>query len=260
MATVRVQRDAGPRHPRDASGPAHPAQPHRHRDTSSPTCASGSSSWRRSSPTRAAAQRSSRTEMTRDQGRSSPRRASARSTSTIGEMTDLDLVDDKELVIVMTEAQYVKTVDGRQLQDPGSRRSRCQRRQAEDRRHRPPRHLHHGSRLPAVLQQPRPGLSPARHGHPRARANRQGHADRQPAAAAAGRDHPGDHRHPRLRRRAQPVLRHPPGRGQEDLVPRVRQRSARRARSPSTCATATSWCGSSRPAATTTSSWSAARA
>ena len=45
----------------------------------------------------------------------------------------------------------------------------------------------------------------------------------------AGRDHPGDHRHPRLRRRAQPVLRHPPGRGQEDVVPRVRQRSARRA-------------------------------
>ena len=98
------------------------------------------------------------------------------------------------------------------------------------------------------------------HRDPRARAHGQGHADRQPAAAAGRRDDPGDHRHPRLRRRALPVLRHQQGHGQEDRVRRVRHRPAATASSPSTCATATSWSGSSRPAAATTSSWSAAAA
>ena len=36
-----------------------------------------------------------------------------------GEMTDLDLVDDKELVIVMTEAQYVKAVDAASFKTQG---------------------------------------------------------------------------------------------------------------------------------------------
>ena len=36
-----------------------------------------------------------------------------------GEMTDLDLVDDKELVIVMTEAQYVKSVDAGSFKTQG---------------------------------------------------------------------------------------------------------------------------------------------
>ena len=45
----------------------------------------------------------------------------------------------------------------------------------------------------------------------------------------AGRDDPGDHRHPRLRRRALPVLRHPQGHGQEDVVRRVRLEPSRRA-------------------------------
>ena len=134
-----------------------------------------------------------------------------------GEMTDLDLVEDKELVIVMTEAQYVKAVTADSVQDAGSRRSRRQRRQAEDRRHRaatsssrrPTRFLLFFSNRGRVYRL-------RAHGHPRARAHGQGHADRQPAAAAGRRDDPGHHRHPRLRRRAQPVLRHAQGRRQED--------------------------------------------
>jgi DNA gyrase subunit A len=53
-----------------------------------------------------------------------------------GEMSIEDLVDDKELVIVMTQAQYVKAVPAGQLQDPGPRRPRRERREAEERRHR----------------------------------------------------------------------------------------------------------------------------
>ena len=63
----------------------------------------------------------------------------------------------------------------------------------------------------------------------------------EPAAAAARRAHPGDHRHPRLRDQPVPVLRHQEGPGEEDEVQRVRLVAAHRASSPSTCATATSW-------------------
>ena len=78
---------------------------------------------------------------------------------------------------------------GRLVQDPGSWWSWCQRREAEDRRHRAARDLHHRPRAPVVLLQPRPRLPAAGDGHPRARAHRQGHADRQPAADA-GRARP----------------------------------------------------------------------
>src|SRR4051812_39788189 len=40
-------------------------------------------------------------------------------THDIGEITDLDLVDDKELVVVMTEAQYVKTVEATAFKTQG---------------------------------------------------------------------------------------------------------------------------------------------
>ena len=162
--------------------------------------------------------------------RSSPRRGVCQITLDSGEMSIEDLVDDKELVVVMTEAQYVKSVPAGAVQDPGAAAAAAwQRRQAQGRRPRPPRHLHHGPRLPAVLLQPRQGVPPAGARDPRARAHGQGHADRQPAAAAAGRDDPGDHRHPRLRRRALPVLRHPQGHGEEDGVRRLRLEPPRRA-------------------------------
>ena len=43
-----------------------------------------------------------------------------------GEMSIEDLVDDKELVVVMTEAQYVKAVPAGVVQDAGPRRPRRQ--------------------------------------------------------------------------------------------------------------------------------------
>ena len=56
----------------------------------------------------------------------------------------------------MTEAQYVKTVAGRRVQDPGPRRPwrrAAAKLKADD--FVAPRHLHHRARLPAVLLQPR---------------------------------------------------------------------------------------------------------
>ena len=75
---------------------------------------------------------------------------------------------------------------GRLVQDPVARRPRGQRGQAQGRRSRASRHLHDGPRPPAVLLQLRQGVPAARPGDPRARAHGQGHADRQPAAAAPG--------------------------------------------------------------------------
>ena len=206
---VRVQRGAGRRHPRHAAGASSPGSAASTSRPSSPTCASRIVELEAILADPAVLRRGHQGRADRDQGRVRHAAASARSASTTARCPIVDLVDDKELVVVMTEAQYVKAVDGRRVQDAGPRRPRRQRRQAEDRRPRPPRDLHHGPRVPAVLLQPRPGVPPAGAGHPRARAHGQGHADRQPAAAAGRRDDPGDHRHPRLRRRAQPVLRHP---------------------------------------------------
>src|SRR6056297_3387131 len=133
-----------------------------------------------------------------------------------GEMSIEDLVDDKELVIVMTQAQYVKAVsaDSFKTQGRGGR-------QDEGRRHRPPRDLHHGARTPPVLLESGQGVPAPRARHPRTRTHCQGHADRQPVAPATRRADPGDHRHARFRRRAVPVLRHQEGHGEEDRVRRL---------------------------------------
>ena len=113
---------------------------------------------RRSSPTTSALRTVIKDEMTRDQGRVR-HAAGVRDHLDTGEMSIEDLVDDKELVVVMTEAQYVKSVQADVVQDPGPRRPWRQRRQAQDRRHRAPRDLHHRPRLPAVLLQPRAGCT-----------------------------------------------------------------------------------------------------
>ena len=76
-----------------------------------------SPSSRRSSPTTGRCARSSRTSWPRSR-RSSPRRGLARSPTTPARSSIEDLVDDKELVVVMTEAGYVKTVDGRRRSRP----------------------------------------------------------------------------------------------------------------------------------------------
>ena len=224
---VRVLRGAGRRHPRHAAAPPHPAVPHRPRDragrdprdhqrAAGDPQRPGSAAHRDQGrdvgdqgEVRHAAQVPDHPRLRRDVDRGPRRRQGARRR------------DDRGAVR--------QGGPGRPVQDPVPRWPRRVRREAEGRRPRPSRHLHDGARAPAVLLEPRQGVPPAGAGDPRARAHGQGHADRQPAAAAGGRDDPGDHRHPRLRRRAVPVLRHPQGHREEDRVRRLRLVASRRA-------------------------------
>ena len=141
-------------------------------------------------------------------------------------MTDLDLVEDKELVIVMTEAQYVKavTADSFKTQGRGGRGVAGAKLKTDDIVH----HVIFTTAHAFLLFFSNRGRVY------RLRAmdipERERTAKGMPIVnllpLQAGRDDPGHHRHPRLRRRAQPVLRDPSWRRQEDVVPRVRQRSA----------------------------------
>ena len=110
----------------------------------------------------------------------------------------------------------------------GPRRARRGRRQAPRRGLRQPHPHHHRPRLPAVLLEPRPRLPAQGARDPEEGAHRAGHGDAEPAAAPAGRAHPDDHRHARLRDEPVPVLRHQAGPGEEDEVQRVRLVAAHR--------------------------------
>ena len=83
-----------------------------------------------------------------------------------GEMSVEDLVDDKELVVVMTEAGYVKTVeaDSFKTQGRGGRGVAGAKLKSDDL-------VSHvifttAARPPAVLLEPGQGLPTAGHGHP----------------------------------------------------------------------------------------------
>ena len=100
----------------------------------------------------------------------------AKVTHDVGEMSVEDLLDDKELVVVMTRAGYVKTVEAQAFKTQGRGGRGRVGGQAEERGPRQPRHLHHRARVPAVLLEPRQGVPTARPRDPRARAPGQGHA------------------------------------------------------------------------------------
>ena len=117
----------------------------------------------------------------------------------IGDIDIEDLIDDEELVVTMSQRGYVKTVPSDTFRSPGPRRARRGRRQAARRRLRHPHPHHHRARVPAVLLDPGPGLPAQGARDPPQGPHGPGHRHRQPAAAAARRAHPGDHRHPRLR-------------------------------------------------------------
>ena len=131
----------------------------------------------------------------------------------------------------------------RRLPGAGPRRPGRGRHQAQGRGLGQPHHPHHGPRLPAVLLEPGPGVPPQGPRDPDEGAHGAGHGDREPAAAAARRDDPGDHRHPRLRDQPVPVLRHHArARSRRPSSPSTTPRCGPGS-SPSTCATTTSWCG-----------------
>ena len=142
-----------------------------------------------------------------------------------GDMSIEDLVDDKELVVVMTQAQYVKAVPAASFktQSRGGRGVSGAKLKTDDL----VRHvLFHVARTCCSSPTSARSTSSGRW-RSRARTPGQGHADRQPVADAAGRDGAGDHRHARLRRRALLVLRH------------VRARSRRPPSTPTTTAAVT---------------------
>ena len=120
---VRVQRGAGRAHPRHAARSAHPPVAHRPPDARS---------------TQLRETIAELEAILADEGRkravikdelndvkatfATPRRASI--THDTGDMSVEDLVDDKELVVVMTQAGYVKTIDADTFRTAGPRRPR----------------------------------------------------------------------------------------------------------------------------------------
>ncbi len=106
---VRVQRGAGRSTSSTCSSASSRGSAGSTSRPSSPTCAPASPSSRRSSPTTSSCAASSRTRCWRSRKSFATPRV-CELTYDDGEMSIEDLVDDKELVIVMTEAQYVKAV------------------------------------------------------------------------------------------------------------------------------------------------------
>ena len=106
---VRVQRAPGRRHPRHAAAPADPAVAHRPGDRAGRRPRTHPGSSRRSSPTPQLLRSVIKDELLAvKEGFATPRVCQI--TLDSGDMSIEDLVDDKELVVVMTEAQYVKAV------------------------------------------------------------------------------------------------------------------------------------------------------
>ena len=159
-----------------------------------------------------------------------------------GEMSIEDLVEDKELVIVMTEAQYVKAVPAGSFktQGRGGRGVSGAKLKADDIVH----HVIFTTAHAFLLFFSNRGKVY------RLRAmdipERERTAKGMPIVnllpLQAGETHPGDHRHPRLRRRAQPVLRHAARASSRRRRSTSTTRRAATASSRSTCATTTSWC------------------
>ena len=208
-------------------------------------------------PTRPGCARSSRTSWPRSRERVRRRRAAPRSPTTPATSTSRTSSTTRSSSSRMSAQGYVKTVAGRRVPHPGPRRAGRGRAPSCATRTTSPTSSHTTAHAYLLFFSNRGRVYRLKaHEIPMQGPHGPGHGHRQPAAAAARRAHPGDHRHPRLRDQPVPVLRHPQGPGEEDQVQRVRLVAAQRASSPSTCATATSWCRSSPPTAATTSSWS----
>ena len=175
-----------------------------------------------------------------------------------GDLADLDLIEDEELVVVLSHKGYVKTVAGRPVPHAGPRRQGRARRQPPRRGlRRAPAH-HDRALVPVVLLEPRAGVPAARARDPDEGPHRARHRARQPRRAAARRAHRSGHRHAHLRRRRVPVLRDAQRHREEDADVGVRLVAAQRAdrdqpqrrrraragdpddRAPTTC----SWCRS----------------
>ena len=146
----------------------------------------------------------------------------------VGDMNIEDLIDDEELVVTLSAKGYIKTVssDSFRSQGRGGRGVAGAKLRDED-------YVSHILTTTAhayLLFFSNLGRADRLKAHEIPKKERTGtrHGDAEPAAAAAGRAHPDDHRHARLRDEPVPVLRHQERPGEEDQVQRVRLVAAHR--------------------------------
>ena len=224
--TARAAHPAGPGRPRERDRRA----AHRHRR------ARGASS-----PTRSVLRGVIKDELLAIKRASSPTSAASKITLDSGDMNIEDLIDDEELVVTLSTKGYTKTVtaDTFRAQGRGGKGVAGAKLRDDDyvthilttTAH---AYLLFFSNLGRVYRL-------KAHEIPKKERTARGTAIVEPAAAPAGRAHPGDHRHPRLRDPAA-TCSSPPSRARSR---RRRSTSTTRrcapASSPSTCATATSW-------------------
>ena len=139
-----------------------------------------------------------------------------------GDLETLDLIEDEEVVVVLSHKGYVKTVaaDAFRRQGRGGRGVRGGNLRDEDY----VEHLLTTTAHSYLLFFSNRGrvYRFARARDPDEGAHRPRHRDRQPHRDRARRTDPGGRRHPHLRRRGVPLLRYAQGPGQEDADERVR--------------------------------------
>ena len=137
-------------------------------------------------------------------------------TSDVGDLDVLDLIDDEEVIVVLSSKGYIKTVaaDAFRRQGRGGRGVRGGNLRDEDF----VAHLltTHRALVPVVLLEPRQVVPAARARDPDEGAHRARHRAREPPPARRRRADPGGDRHPHLRGRLVPVLRHQERHGEED--------------------------------------------
>ena len=140
----------------------------------------------------------------------------------VGDLDIEDLIDDEDLVVTMSAKGYIKTVaaDAFRTQGRGGRGVAGAKLRDEDWVN----HIIHTSAHAYLLFFSNLGRVYRLKAHeiPMKERTARGTAIVNLLPAPAQRDHPGHHRHPRLRDQPLPVLRHPQGAGQEDQVHRIR--------------------------------------
>ena len=177
---VRVHRDPGQPHPRHAAAPAHRSSRARSSATSSTELAEHDRRAR-GDPRRATSEaaRSSRASSPRS-ARSTATSAAPRSPPTPATSTDLDLIEDEEVVVVLSTKGYVKT---RRRPTRSARRAAAARACAAQPQGRGLRRAAaHDDRalVPAVLLEPRAGVPPAGARDPDEGAHRARYRAREP--------------------------------------------------------------------------------